>query len=85
VYNLAVSDENKPPSVEELWEMVKVFSQHVAELKELLASEREKNKALDAENSGWLAVYQRFLSQIDALEAELSQLRSPREKHSGGS
>jgi hypothetical protein len=62
-------------SPDELWEMVQAFSRHADDLKAHLAAERETNKALNAENSGWLAVYQQLLSQIAALEAEISRLR----------
>jgi hypothetical protein len=60
---------------EELWNMFRILSQHVDDLKELLVAERARNKSLDAENSGWLAVYQKFLSRIGVLEAELSRLQ----------
>jgi hypothetical protein len=68
--------EDKDAQIKELSGMVQVFGRHIDTLKDLLAAERERNKALDVENSGWLAVYQRLLSQIGALEAELSRLRS---------
>ena len=72
----AMTDKPNLPSHEELWEMVQTFSQHAARLKGLLEAEREKNTALNSENSGWLAVYQRLQSEIAGLKAELSRLES---------
>jgi hypothetical protein len=68
--------DEKDARIDELSRMVEVFSRHIDRLKEVLAAEQERNKALDAENSGWLIVYQTLLSQIGVLEAELSRFRS---------
>jgi len=77
--------DDKDARIEELSRMVDVFSRHVDYLKELLAAEQERNKALDVENSGWLVVYQTLLSQIGVLEAELSRFRSQTEDRQGKS
>lgn len=76
-----MNSENKLPSSEELWEMVKTFSQHADILKKTLETERAKNKDLNAENSGWLVVYQMLQSQVGVLEAEILRLRSWIEDH----
>ncbi len=67
---------DKLPPTEDLWEMVKTLSQHVEDLKELLVTERARNESLDAENSGWLVVYQKLESQTVGLKAEISRLES---------
>ena len=75
--------DDKDQRIEELSKMVEIFSRHVDYLKELLAAERERNKALDVENSGWLVVYRTLLSQIGVLEAELLRFRSVTEDRQG--
>jgi len=71
-----MSHENKPATVEELWEMAKTFSQHAKNLEALLAAEQEKNRELNTENAGWIVVYQKLESEIVALRAELARLES---------
>jgi polyhydroxyalkanoate synthesis regulator phasin len=78
-------DEFKLPPSEELWEMAKTFSEHAQALESKLSAERQKSSMLDTENSGWLDVYQRHLSEIDALKAEISRLSSRIRELQGGS
>ena len=61
------------PTMEELWDMVQVFSQHADNLKTLLVAERAKNKDLNIENSGWLETYRtsRSLRKLGVVELEL--------------
>jgi hypothetical protein len=73
---VAYMTNDKDQQTEELWKMVQVFSQHPDEMKKLLETEREKNKALNAENSGCLGVCQKLQSRTGVLEAELLRLRS---------
>ena len=71
-----MSDEAKAASLDELWNMVKILSQHVDDLKKRLEAEQVKNEELNTENSGWLDVYQRLLSQNLRFESEAKSLRS---------
>jgi predicted nucleic acid-binding Zn-ribbon protein len=71
-----MSDEIKPPSVEELLKMLTTFSEHISDLEQEIAVEREKNVMLNTENSGWLKIYQRLLSEIGALKSDISRLQS---------
>ena len=48
--------ERSSATLEELWEMVKVFSQHSAELEEKL---RAVNEAAGLEGANWLKIYPR--------------------------
>jgi hypothetical protein len=69
-----LSDKLTP--TEELWEMVRMFSQHADDLKALLEVERHKSTELNTENAGWLDVYQKLQFQIVGLKAEISRLES---------
>jgi hypothetical protein len=71
-----MSDEAKAASLDELWNMVKILSQHVDNLNKRLEAEQVKNEELNTENSGWLDVYQRLLSQNLRFESEAKSLRS---------
>lgn len=71
-----MNSETKLPPAEELWEMVKTFSQHADNLIRLLEAERQKSEELDTENAGSLKIYRSLQSEIVALKAEKSRLES---------
>jgi hypothetical protein len=78
-------DETKLPSEDELWEMVKAFSQQADDLQKQIEIERGKNADLNTENSGWLKIYQQHLSVISELKARITQLESLLRGPQGGS
>jgi len=83
-WQVEMSDETKPPSQEELLDMVNTFSQHADNLLKLLEVERHQNKELNTENAGWLDVYQRLQSENAALKVEKLRLESRIRELQGG-
>lgn len=69
-----MTDETKPPSVEELWDMVKCFADRANDLEKEIANLKGQISSLNKENSGWLEIYQRQSTEIDGLKSRLERL-----------
>lgn len=67
--------ETKFSSEDELWELVKFFSERGDELEKKLQAAHEAHYL---EGSGWLRLYQTLQAQLVALKAEISRLQSER-------
>lgn len=65
-------------SEDELWELVKVFSEQADELEKKLQVSRE---AHHLEGTGWIRLYQTLQTQNLALKAEIVRLRSEHPEH----
>jgi hypothetical protein len=67
-----MSDEIKPFSAEDYRHFLEALDYQ----REQISILRSDIAGLNTENQGWLKIYQRHLSVIDALEGEILRLRS---------
>jgi hypothetical protein len=65
--------DTKFASEDELWGLVKVFSERADELEKKLQASRE---AHHLEGTGWIRLYQTLQTQNATLKAEIARLRS---------